>query len=194
MGYHYFNKELVDDVAVDVLKPEVLVYAPGPDGQRKLVAVEWVVPGPISTDPAGVSEAPTMFGMDMHILVPTVGLWLMHAWVWKPNPAGMLADWNPEVSCPRVGTTRRTALSVLLVGRVAANRRRRRRDGWHRRTGLVGVQCAVKDGQLDAFKELMEEMVAGTSEEPGTLNSSGSSPTTAPPCTSTRSTRTLQRP
>ena len=32
------------------------------------------------------------------------------------------------------------------------------------------VQCAVKDGQLDAFKELMEEMVAGTSEEPGTLN------------------------
>ena len=32
------------------------------------------------------------------------------------------------------------------------------------------VQCAVKEGQLDAFKELMEEMVAGTSEEPGTLN------------------------
>ncbi len=32
------------------------------------------------------------------------------------------------------------------------------------------VQCAVKDGQLDAFKELMEEMVAGTSEEPGTIN------------------------
>ena len=32
------------------------------------------------------------------------------------------------------------------------------------------VQCAVKDGQLDAFKELMEEMVAGTSEEPGALN------------------------
>ena len=34
----------------------------------------------------------------------------------------------------------------------------------------MGLQCAVKDGQLDAFKELMEEMVAGTSEEPGTLN------------------------
>jgi quinol monooxygenase YgiN len=32
------------------------------------------------------------------------------------------------------------------------------------------VQCAVKDGQLEAFKELMEEMVAGTSEEPQTLN------------------------
>ena len=32
------------------------------------------------------------------------------------------------------------------------------------------VQCAVKDGQLDAFKELMEEMVAATSSEPQTLS------------------------
>jgi quinol monooxygenase YgiN len=33
------------------------------------------------------------------------------------------------------------------------------------------VQCAVKDGQLDAFKELMDEMVESTrDEEAGTLN------------------------
>jgi hypothetical protein len=100
MGYHYFNKELVDDVAVDPLRPEVLVYAPDADGGRKLVAVEWVVPGPIWTDPPGVTEAPTLFGMEMHILVPAVGFWLMHAWIWKPNPDGIFADWNPEVSCP----------------------------------------------------------------------------------------------
>jgi len=31
------------------------------------------------------------------------------------------------------------------------------------------VECAVKDGQLGAFEELMGEMVAGTSTEPGTL-------------------------
>ena len=37
--------------------------------------------------------------MPMHILVPAVGFWLQHAWVWKHNPAGMFADWNPEVSC-----------------------------------------------------------------------------------------------
>jgi len=24
----------------------------------------------------------------------------MHAWVWKPNPAGIMADWNPRVTCP----------------------------------------------------------------------------------------------
>jgi hypothetical protein len=99
MGYHYFNKELMDDLAVDVLKPEVLVYASGPNGQRKLVAVEWVARGP-NSNPPGVSEPPSVLGMQMHILVPAVGFYLMHAWVWKPNPAGMFADFNPEVTCP----------------------------------------------------------------------------------------------
>jgi hypothetical protein len=99
MGYHYFNPELMADNAVDPLEPETLVYESTPDGGRKLVAVEWIVRGP-NTNPPGVSEAPSIFGMDMHILVPAVGFWITHAWIWKPNPAGMLADWNPEVACP----------------------------------------------------------------------------------------------
>jgi quinol monooxygenase YgiN len=32
------------------------------------------------------------------------------------------------------------------------------------------IELAVKEGQLDTFKTLMDEMVAGTSSEPGTLN------------------------
>jgi hypothetical protein len=99
MGYHYFNKELMDDLAVDLLKPEVLVYAPASDGKLNLVAVEYVVRGP-NSNPPGVTEAPSVLGMQMHILVPAVGFYLMHAWVWSPNPAGMFADWNPEVTCP----------------------------------------------------------------------------------------------
>jgi hypothetical protein len=98
MGYHYFNAELMADLTTDVLSPEVLVYAPGPDGQRQLVAVEWVVRGP-NSNPPGVTEPPSVLGMEMHILVPAVGFYIMHAWVWRPNPAGMFADWNPEVSC-----------------------------------------------------------------------------------------------
>lgn len=98
MGYHYFNAELMADLTTDVLNPEVLVYAPGPDGQRKLVAVEWVVRG-ANSNPPGVTEPPIVLGMPMHILVPAVGFYIMHAWVWKPNPAGMFEDWNPEVSC-----------------------------------------------------------------------------------------------
>lgn len=98
MGYHYFNQSLVDDLTVDPLAPEALVYAPAPDGGLRLVAVEWVVPGP-ATNPPGVSEPPSVFGMEMHILVPAVGFWLKHAWIWKHNPSGMFADWNPEVAC-----------------------------------------------------------------------------------------------
>jgi hypothetical protein len=99
MGYHYFNQALVDDLAVDPLQPEVLVYAPASDGGLQLVAVEWVVRGP-NTNPPGVSDPPSVLGMEMHILVPAVGFWLKHAWIWKHNPAGMFADWNPTVTCP----------------------------------------------------------------------------------------------
>ena len=100
MGYHYFNPELMADNSVEALEPEALVYAPAPDGGLELVALEWVVLGPDS-NPPGVSEPPSLFGMDMHILAPPPGpaFYLMHAWVWGHNPAGMLADWNPEVSC-----------------------------------------------------------------------------------------------
>lgn len=99
MGYHYFNKDLIDDNEIDILKPEGLVYAPGADGGLKLVAVEYVVPGPAS-NPAGPAVAPTPFGMDMHILVERVGFHTLHAWIWSHNPAGMFAHWNPEVTCP----------------------------------------------------------------------------------------------
>ena len=100
MGYHYFSAELMADNAVDALEPEALVYAPAADGGLKLVAVEWVVRGPDS-NPPGVSEPPSVLGMEMHILVPPPGpaFYLMHAWVWANNPAGMFEDWNPEVSC-----------------------------------------------------------------------------------------------
>lgn len=99
MGYHYFNAALMADNAVDELEPEVLVYAPSPDG-LKLVAVEWVVRS-AQSNPPGVSTPPSVLGMDMHILVPPPGpaFYLTHAWVWADNPAGMFADFNPDISC-----------------------------------------------------------------------------------------------
>jgi hypothetical protein len=99
MGYHYFNKQLIDDLVVDEQQPEGLVYTSGPEGQLKLVAVEYVVPG-AGSNPPGVSDPPTIFGKPMHILVPVVGFYIQHVWVWSHNPAGMFVDWNPELSCP----------------------------------------------------------------------------------------------
>jgi hypothetical protein len=100
MGYHYFNKELIDDMQIqDPLKPEGLVYEPGRNGELELVAVEYIVPGAAS-NPPGVNEAPTVLGREMHILVPKVGWYILHAWIGKPNPSGMYADWNPKVLVP----------------------------------------------------------------------------------------------
>ena len=100
MGYHYFNAELMADDTTDARRPEALVYEKTPDGELNLVAVEWVVRS-AQSNPPGVSEAPSVLGMEMHILVPPPGpaFYLMHAWVWKDNPAGMFADWNPDVIC-----------------------------------------------------------------------------------------------
>jgi hypothetical protein len=100
MGYHYFNKDLVADPTVNALEPEVLVYAPDPDGVLELAAVEWIALS-AQSDPAGVDQAPSVLGMEMHILAPPPGpaFYLTHAWIWKANPSGMFADWNPDVRC-----------------------------------------------------------------------------------------------
>jgi hypothetical protein len=36
----------------------------------------------------------------MHILNPVLGWYILHAWIWQHNPAGMFEDWNPTVTCP----------------------------------------------------------------------------------------------
>lgn len=93
MGYHYFNAELMEDPAVDPLRPEGLVYAPGPNGQLKLVSVEWVVP-PDVWEATGNPDPPSVLGIDLHVLSPVLGWHILHAWVWHHNPAGMFQDWN----------------------------------------------------------------------------------------------------
>ncbi len=100
MGFHYFNAGLMRDHSVDPLRPEVLVYAPDEEGRLHLAAVEWVVLS-AQSNPVGVSTAPSVLGMPMHIIAPPPGpaFYLTHAWIWQTNPDGMFADWNPEVSC-----------------------------------------------------------------------------------------------
>ena len=100
MGWHYFNAALMADNAVNANEPEALVYEKTADGELELVAVEWVVRS-ADSNPPGVSEAPSVLGMEMHILVPKPGpaFYLMHGWIWRDNPSGIFADWNPDVSC-----------------------------------------------------------------------------------------------
>lgn len=96
MGLHYLNESLMDD-QVDITTPEALVYELDADGEIvALVAHEYIVPAEAWTD----SAAPTLFGRDFHEH-PVLPMWVMHAWVWKDNPAGIFEDWNPAVRlCP----------------------------------------------------------------------------------------------
>jgi hypothetical protein len=98
MGYHYFNWAKMDDPAIDEDDPEVLVYHTQ-GGTLVLGAVEWVVPRTL-WEGAGNTEPPAVFGQTLHVLNPVLNWYVEHAWIWKPNPAGMFADWNPDVTCP----------------------------------------------------------------------------------------------
>lgn len=104
MGVHYVNGGLVGDPAIEATKPEALVYEPGQHGRLRLVAVEYVVIKSAWDATHPHSSAPSLFGQTFG-LTPSpnrFGLpafYSLHAWVWKHNPAGMFAPWNPEVSC-----------------------------------------------------------------------------------------------
>lgn len=99
MGYHFFNQELIDDIGVDLLRPEAVVYAPGPNGTLHLAALEYVVPID-AWHAAGNTEPPMVLGMHMHPGPnPALRWYIFHVWVWRHNPAGMFEDWNPAVTC-----------------------------------------------------------------------------------------------
>jgi len=41
---------------------------------------------------------PVLFGHEF-LRNDVFQLWGLHAWVWKDNPSGMFANWNPRVTC-----------------------------------------------------------------------------------------------
>ena len=97
MGYHYINVSLLD-TTVDFLQPETMVYTPGPNGILQLGAVEYIVPA-AAWDAEGHNHLPMVLGQHFH-LNPSLGVYILHIWIWKHNPSGMFEDWNPKVSCP----------------------------------------------------------------------------------------------
>jgi hypothetical protein len=94
-GFHYINWDLVD-ANVELLRPELVMYEPGPNGQMKLVGVDYVVPLDLSSTPP--TTPPTLLGVEFAPL-PELGVWALHIWAQRPNPLGMFAPWNPKVSC-----------------------------------------------------------------------------------------------
>ncbi|TVR32508.1 MAG: hypothetical protein EA390_05060, partial [Balneolaceae bacterium] len=93
MGYHYGNPQYLMNGILDPLKPEALLYEPQKNGRLRLVGVEYI------TEPGNPDiDAPTLFGEEFH-WNPVQEFWALHVWIWRNNPSGMFADWNPNVSC-----------------------------------------------------------------------------------------------
>ena len=102
MGVHYAKGALVGDGRIQAATPEALVYAPESGGLR-LAAVEYVVLKAAWAAPH--AGPPVLFGHRFNFTPANnrFGLpayYSLHAWIWKHNPAGTFAMWNPEVHCP----------------------------------------------------------------------------------------------
>ena len=94
MGIHYVNQTLLNDPAIDIAKPEAVLYEPGADGKLNLVAVEYITPkGPAALDGQlfSFTNAPNRYGLP--------AFYELHVWAWRANPTGPFADMNPDVSC-----------------------------------------------------------------------------------------------
>lgn len=121
MGVHYFRPDLLGITAppnprvsgsgthTDFNKPAILIYEPQPDGSLELVAVENLV-FIKAWEAAGNKEPPTYQGKsfdrmvddpatavdEAHMFEPHYDL---HFWLYRDNPNGTFAQFNPNVSC-----------------------------------------------------------------------------------------------
>ena len=121
MGIHFFRPDLLGITAppnprvngngthTDFRKPAILIYEPQTDGSLSLVAVENLVFKSAWTD-AGHKEPPSFHGVtyelmeddprtkvdEAHMFEPHYDL---HVWLFRDNPNGEFAPFNPNVSC-----------------------------------------------------------------------------------------------
>jgi len=111
MGFHYVKAALIEDPAIDPLRPEILLYAPKENGRVELVGVEYLTfdeDGMLGTD----GDRPSLNGVAFDGPMPGHGPepmpghepqmpvhYDLHVWLYEDNPRGLFAPWNPNVTC-----------------------------------------------------------------------------------------------
>lgn len=89
MGFHYVRSIAASGADLDPTVPNILVYAPQPNGRLRLVAVEYASWSPASLFDQAL-DPPGQNGPPFHTL---------HAWIWQANPDGTFAAHNPNITC-----------------------------------------------------------------------------------------------
>lgn len=106
MGVHYVDLTLVaggtllSGQNLDPTRPQALIYEPQPNGEMKLVGVEFIILA--SALPANATpqvEGHLMQYVDTPNRYGLPGFFELHVWAWKANPQGSFVDWNNHVSC-----------------------------------------------------------------------------------------------
>ena len=143
MGFHWLDPENLT-TNLDPTKPQVLVYAPDRRGGLHLVALEFVV---FQEDwfQAHGDTTPMLFGQmfmktgdRLHPEIPNryeiPPFWALHVWLWKFNPSGLFAPFNPNVSCdPGNRLHGRASTGSLVADRIAA-----------RSASRVAFDCSIR--------------------------------------------------
>lgn len=97
MGYHVHNMDQLGNGHLNLLRPEVLLYAPTEDGSMQFHGVEYIIPADLWTE----MDPPEFLGQELEFNpnVPPNGIWALHVWIATPNPEGIFAPFNPDVDC-----------------------------------------------------------------------------------------------
>jgi hypothetical protein len=114
MGIHYFRPDLLgvqegetrlDATAThtDFLEPAILVYEPQADGSLELVALANLLSAD-AWQAAGHSEPPSFADTAFELGDADPGMMVgaryeLHAWLFRDNPRGMFAAYNPNATC-----------------------------------------------------------------------------------------------
>lgn len=101
MGIHLVDTRPSDeggriDGTLEPTEPEALLYERRNNGTLKLTGVEYIVAGDTRPSLYGQQFDSTNLGRYGN---PDANVWTLHAWIWKPNPAGMFEQWNDRVTC-----------------------------------------------------------------------------------------------
>ncbi|HYG29912.1 MAG TPA: hypothetical protein VD887_06835 [Allosphingosinicella sp.] len=136
MGIHFFRPDLLGITAppnprvdgngthTDWNRPSILIYEPQADGSLQLVAVENLV-FQHAWHAAGHAERPTIHGRPYDSMAddPATPIdeahgfephYDQHVWLYRDNPRGLYAQFNPNVSCAHHRT--RSASSAAQAG------------------------------------------------------------------------------
>ena len=95
MGFHYLKASLLDE-KFEVGKPEVMMFAPGDNGDLRFVGVEYAVPVSDLNNPPPAPQGFTGEN-DVWEINEEFSVWTLHVWIGLDNPHGIFASHNPEL-------------------------------------------------------------------------------------------------